>query len=72
MGCLIGKPANHDMVQGYMDGLDINNPEPSSNRSASYRHGFANGRDDRCGKPRDSFANLISAADAAMSEDEKR
>lgn len=45
---------------------------PSENRSASYRHGFANGRDDRRGKPRASFEALIAAADAAMVEDDRR
>jgi hypothetical protein len=67
---VVGKPANDEMVQGYMDGLDVENPEPSANRSASYRHGFANGRDDRKGKPRASFKALSAAADAAMAEDE--
>jgi hypothetical protein len=38
------KPANEEMVQGYMDGYDLNAPEPSANRSYSYRHGFAVGR----------------------------
>lgn len=69
---LIGKLANADMVQGYMDGLDLDAPEPNANRSASYRHGFANGRDDRRGKPRASFAELRDAADAAMAADEQR
>ncbi len=46
------RPANDEMIQGYRDGLDPNNPEPSANRSHSYRHGFANGRDDRRGEPR--------------------
>lgn len=38
--------ADQEMVEGYIDGFNLNNPEPSSNRSASYRHGFQNGRDD--------------------------
>jgi hypothetical protein len=41
-----------EMVDGYRDGHDLDAPEPSQNRSRSYRHGFANGRDDRRGKPR--------------------
>lgn len=52
---ILGRPANEEMVEGYRDGLDMGSPEPSDNRSASYRHGFANGRDDRAGKPRASF-----------------
>jgi hypothetical protein len=69
---VIGRPANADMVQGYIDGLDLNAPEPSANRSASYRHGFANGRDDRRGKPRAPFAEISAAADVAMAEDDQR
>ena len=67
---ITGKPANQEMVDGYMDGLDLSSPEPSDNRSQSYRHGFANGRDDRRGKPRDTFAAILAQADAAMEADE--
>lgn len=38
--------ANAEMVQGFLDGYDPNNPEPSENRSHSYRHGFKAGRND--------------------------
>jgi len=48
----IGSWAEAKMVQGYMGGLDLNQPEPNANRSRSYRHGFVNGRDDRSGSPR--------------------
>lgn len=58
-----------DMVQGYLDGLDLDNPEPSENRSFSYRHGFANGRDDRYGKPRASAIVLIKMAEEAERKD---
>lgn len=61
--------ANQDMIDGYTDGLDLDSPEPSDNRSASYRHGFANGRDDRRGKPRVSYQALVEQADAAMIAD---
>jgi hypothetical protein len=60
------------MVEGYHDGMDPNSPEPSANRSASYRHGFANGRDDIRRQPRDSAANLREAADKAIAEDVSR
>lgn len=60
------KPANADMIQGYLDGLDLSSPEPSGNRSFSYRHGFANGRDDRGNGPRDTADNLRTMADEAM------
>lgn len=58
--------ANDEMVEGYMDGFDLSNPEPSDNRSLSYRHGFANGRDDICHRPRDTYQNLIAQAKTAM------
>lgn len=64
------KPANDEMVQGYLDGLDLDSPEPSENRSHSYRHGFANGRDDRSGKPRASADRLRADAEIAMARDE--
>lgn len=61
---------NHEeMARGYLDGLDLANPEPSGNRSASYRHGFANARDDRRNQPRDTAANLRLQAEVAITED---
>lgn len=41
-----------EMTEGYLDGLDGDNPDPGPNRSPSYKHGFANGRDDLRGKAR--------------------
>jgi hypothetical protein len=41
------KEAEDEMMQGFMDGYDRDAPEPSENRSHSYRHGFANGLRDR-------------------------
>lgn len=61
-----------DMVDGYCDGRDPNSPEPSANRSFSYRHGFANGRDDLRGAPRDSAVNLRRLADEAEKLDASR
>jgi len=67
-----GNPANEEMVQGYRDGGDLDNPEPSDNRSHSYRHGFANGRADRVGKPAFPSAHVArTLADAAMEKDAK-
>lgn len=59
-----------EMVQGYLDGLDLSSPEPSDNRSHSYRHGFANGRDDRAGKPRASGVWLRAKAEACIAADD--
>lgn len=58
-----------DMVDGYRDGFDLNSPEPSDNRSHSYRHGFKNGRADRSGKPWDTAQDLRVLADIAIAKD---
>jgi hypothetical protein len=68
----MNRPANDEMVKGYLDGFDLTTPPPSMNRSASYRHGWLNGRDDRAGKPRDSADNLRRLADEAMTADDAR
>lgn len=61
--------ADSEMQEGYRDGFDLNSPAPSANRSHSYRHGFANGRDDRSGKPRATFNELLAQAVTAMDAD---
>jgi hypothetical protein len=58
-----------EMVEGYLDGRKPDNPEPSVNRSASYRHGFANGRDDLAHSPRATAQMLRLMADKAINED---
>jgi hypothetical protein len=62
--------AEQDMMDGFRDGYDLNCPEPLANRSRSYRHGFANGRDDRRGKPRGSCAELREIAASCIAADE--
>lgn len=64
------RPANDDMVGGYRDGFDRNSPEPSDNRSRSYRHGFRNGRADRAHTPAGTYQDLCAAADEAMCLDD--
>lgn len=65
------KPANADMIEGYMDGYDLNAPEPSANRSHSYRHGFMVGRaektNNRSAAPHEKLNEL---ADEAMAKDD--
>ncbi len=61
-----------EMTDGYLDGLKPDNPEPSANRSASYRHGFANGRDDLAHSPRLPAQVLRLLADQAIREDVAR
>lgn len=58
-----------EMVEGYLDGRKPENPEPSANRSASYRHGFANGRDALARWPRFPAAVLRVLADQAIEAD---
>jgi hypothetical protein len=58
-----------EMLHGYLDGLDPDSPEPNANRSHSYRHGFANGRDDRRGDSRASAAALRLMAEEARQKD---
>lgn len=63
--------ANADNVEGYLDGSDPNSPEPSANRSASYRHSFAVARADRAHMPAfGSAARARELAEKAQAEDE--
>jgi hypothetical protein len=65
------RPANDEMMLGYLEGRDLNNPEPSTNRSHSYRHGFANGRREALKlPPRASFDEVMHMADEAMALDD--
>lgn len=67
------RPANADMVEGYMDGSKDERaelPASLSNRSRSYCHGWLNGRDDRRMKPRASAQELRYMADEAMRLDD--
>ena len=61
--------AEQEMVDGFLDGYDPNAPEPSANRSHSYRHGFANGRADATGTSRAKAAELRILAEAAIAAD---
>lgn len=65
--------ANAEMVEGFRDGYDLNAPEPSDNRSHSYRHGFKAGRNDRMsgnGPFRGlSFSEVTAMANEAMEKD---
>lgn len=57
-----------EMLDGYLDGrMDsrIDYPE-KSNRSAAYRHGWLNGRDDRTNKPRATAQELSAEADRLL------
>lgn len=60
------------MVEGYCDGYDLNAPEPSANRSHSYRHGFAVGRAEKTKQKLPNAETLRTAADVAMAKDDAR
>jgi hypothetical protein len=63
-------PHREEMARGYLDGYDLDAPEPSANRSACYRHGFANGRAEKLHKwPRASYDVLMRLADEAIAAD---
>jgi hypothetical protein len=68
---MANRPANDEMVRGYLDGFDVSSPEPSENRSHAYRHGFKAGRSDRGVKaPWATAAEAVVMADEAMSTDD--
>lgn len=70
---MMERPANADMLEGFMDGYDLTAPEPSSNRSNSYRHGFMCGRIDKGQIVWTGTADdLRKLADEAMEADEPR
>lgn len=61
-----------DMSEGYRDGLrdaEDDFPDRLANRSASYRHGWLNGRDDRKRSPRTGAEDLRQQAEAAIEKD---
>ena len=66
------RPANDEMVQGFMDGHVLTAPEPSSNRSASYCHGFFVGRLDKTPVDWGKYTadQLRRMADEAMNADD--
>jgi hypothetical protein len=67
------RPANADMIEGFRDGYDVTAPEPSGNRSNSYRHGFMVARIDKGVLPFwGSADHLRRLADEAMEADEPR
>lgn len=61
------------MVEGFRDGYDLTAPEPSANRSASYRHGFMCARIDKgLVQWQGTTGRLREMADVAMNEDDIR
>lgn len=58
-----------EVLAGYLDGLDPASPEPSENRSNSYRNGFANGRDDLRKVPRASAQTIREAGEMTRKMD---
>lgn len=59
-------PAEQEMIDGYMDGFKRDNPLPGPNRSAAYRHGFLNARDDVNHAPRDRASVLRARANMIL------
>jgi hypothetical protein len=61
--------ASDDFAEGYRDGRDPDCPEPSENRSHSYRHSFAVGRAELAGAPILAAVSRERAAEAAAKDD---
>ncbi len=59
-----------ECVAGYLDGLDLTSPDPGSNRSGFYRHGWLNGRDDHRGQPRQSYEASMRDLERLVAEAE--
>jgi hypothetical protein len=67
--------SDDEMLEGYRDGFNDDRPEfpeSLSNRGASYRHGWLNGRDDRVGKCRSTAPHLRELAQQAIEKDASR
>lgn len=62
---------SQEVIDGYRDGLNPDSPEPSANRTFSYRFGFANGRDDRRKQPRASAREIREEGLQAAAADEQ-
>ena len=67
--------SNKEMIEGFMDGYDLNNPDPSDNRSHSYKHGFKAGRNDKLPEKKKPFTSMsydqiIKMSEEAMLKDE--
>lgn len=60
--------SDSDFAEGYRDGRDPNAPEPSDNRSASYKHSFAVGRAELANKPIPAAVSRRKAREAAESD----
>ena len=72
MTALVVEPkANADLIEGYKDGRDLDAPEPSANRSRSYRHGFAVGRSELNNQRLGTFDEVMRMADEAMRLDQE-
>ena len=58
-----------EMAEGDMDGRNPENPPPSGNRSASYRHGLDDGRKDAGRPPRATATMPRLMTDASIRDD---
>lgn len=67
--CADHDPHGNEMLQGYRDGFNRDAPEPSDNRSHSYRHGFRNGRADLHRKPYATPDQVREMAENALAAD---
>lgn len=59
-----------EFIEGYMDGYDLDCPEPNNNRHSAYVHSFKIGRAEKLGLPTPSYS--VSKARAQMIKDNCR
>ncbi|MFB6649952.1 hypothetical protein ACFTQ9_21165 [Bacillus velezensis] len=62
----------NEMVDGYMAGFSsgaMSLPDWHKGRSAAFKHGWLNGRDDRISKPRERYSVLRARADMILSRE---
>lgn len=59
---------DREHLDGYFDGRDPDNPEPSANRSAAYRHSFAVARAELANRPRLAVLSRLAAGQIATDE----
>lgn len=55
-----------EYVDGYSDGLSLDNPWPSDNRSEFYKHSFQVGRAELLGKPIPAYISRKRAKELEM------
>lgn len=59
---------DREHLEGYLDGRDLDCPEPSENRSAAYKQSFAVGRAELANKPIPAALSRLDAQQIRSTE----